>query len=136
MPAAGGGQEPLLCPLPGGGQAEPPCEQQRLCVQLRHWRARISLLLLYIVVDMVAATAVLLSTTAHESDGEGVALEVLLINRVLTFSQGTFLAIFFGFSPELTAPIARATRRVWRAVVVSNGYGTARRFPRTVSGIW
>ena len=29
--------------------------------------------------------------------GEGVALEVLLINRVLTFSQGTFLAIFFGF---------------------------------------
>ena len=109
------------------------CEREHLCAQLQHWRARISFLLLYMVLSMVASMAVALSFLApgHGEAASGVQLEVDLMDRLLLFSHGPFLAILFGFSPELTEPL----RRWWRALY-ERGAPPVRTLPRSFSGIW
>ena len=122
----------------GGGCAMPYCEQKHLCVQLRSWRTRISLLLLYMVLSMVAAMAATLSFLSPAGGSEsGIMLEVRLIDCVLLYSHGPFLAVLFGFAPELTEPLFRGGRWLYRKLYArTSPTQPVRRMPRTFSGIW
>ena len=106
-------------------------------MQLRQWHTRLSLLLLY----MVGATAVISSVRGASSmqpgaplDDTGMQLEALLLNRVLNFCHAPFLGTILCFSPEVTAPLARGFRRAIATLPWART--PARRFPRSVSGIW
>ena len=121
----------------GGGCAVPYCEQKHLCVQLRSWRTRISLLLLYMVLSMVAAMAATLSFLSPASSASGIMLEVRLIDCVLLYSHGPFLAMLFGFAPELTEPLLCGVRWLQGAMYGrSTPTQPARTMPRSFSGIW
>lgn len=129
----------VLAPAGAGGCcAMPYCEQKHLCVQLRSWRTRISLLLLYMVLSMVAAMAATLSFLSPAGhSASGIMLEVRLIDCVLLYSHGPFLAMLFGLAPELTEPLLRGVRWLY-GTLYGRGAPTqpVRRMPRSFSGIW
>ena len=83
----------------------PYCEQKHLCVQLRSWRTRIALLLLYMVLSMVAAMTVTLSVLSPAGHAtSGIMLEV---RRTLTLTPTPTLTLTLTPTLTLTLTLTR-----------------------------
>ena len=75
--------------------------------------ARVSLLLLFVVLSSLASLCVLVASATRGVLSSGVQLEVLLLGRMLLFAHGIALFALFGTARELVNPLlASFTRAV------------------------